>query len=1102
MWDENKSKDELILVIRELQQENNFLKKSVDKYITDQQIAAKIFQDMIDKNPMSIQILDMEGYTIQVNTAHTKLFGIVPPPHYSIFSDAQLLKSGFGVLFEKITNGEVVQFPNSYYNAHEVDSSFPDKTLCLKVIGFTLDDTNGKPEKIILIHDNITQHKLAEVKLNESKKMLELVMDSIPQFIFWKDRNSVYLGCNENFAHVAGLKSVVEIAGKTDYELVWKKEEADFFVECDRRVMNSGIAEYHIIEPQLQADGKQAWLDTNKVPIFDESGAVIGILGTYEDITERKQTEAALKKSEERFALVIAASEQGIWDWNVETNEVYYSPQWKNQIGYSDHELKNEFDTWIEHLHPDDKETFISTFQSFNNHAAEHFFLEFRFRHKDGSYRWIHNKASSVRNSQGKVIRIFGTHIDVTEQKRSELIIQEKTEKIEAQNKEYLQLNEELLKTNTELKFAKQKAEESELQFRKLFENAADAIFIAEQETGTIVDANQAAEKLLQMPHNKIIGLNQAKLHPLEIEKFSKDSFRQQQIEATGSKFTNPIENKVVRADGTLVPVEILASEVFYKGKECLMGTFRDITERKRAEYELLLAKEAAEAINANVTAIIEGTTSSIWAFDRNYNIIYINQLFQQEFYDTFGVKLEPGVSLIEALPETIRPFWKPRYDRVLANEQFVIEDAIDTGSGITYIQVWFNPIVKNGKVIGGSCFGSNITSRKLEELELLNAKERAEESDRLKTAFLQNMSHEIRTPMNAIMGFSSLLPENYDNLENLEKFSGIINQRCSDLLDIINDILDISKIESGQLEVNIEECALSDLFSELNFFFTEHQIRLGNQHINFNLVNNTGQVNLAFMTDKVKLKQILINLIGNAFKFTTSGSIVCGCRLENNQLIFQVSDTGIGIPHDKFEHIFERFTQLNQRTIKNNSGTGLGLSIVKGLTALLGGKIWLQSELGKGTTFYFSIDYNKSTKLIDEKVVFFDTKNYRFSNKTILIVEDDIYNSAYLKEILAHTGSTIITTEYGKEAVKIANSQTIDMVLMDISLPDMNGYEATRIIKQSNQQIIIIAQTAYAGEDERQKAIDSGCIDYISKPTRRELLLTMMSKYLTANKR
>jgi PAS domain S-box-containing protein len=380
---------------------------------------------------------------------------------------------------------------------------------------------------------------------------------------------------------------------------------------------------------------------------------------------------------------------------------------------------------------------------------------------------------------------------------------------------------------------------------------------------------------------------------------------------------------------------------------------------------------------------------------------------------------------------------------------------------------------------------------------ELILAKEHAEESDRLKTAFLQNVSHEIRTPMNAIMGFSDLLVENYGNKSKLEKFSDIINQRCSDLLEIINELLDISKIESGQLALNIEDCDINELFDELNIFFKEHQKRIGKQHINFSLQAQGNESCSIIQTDKVKLKQILINLIGNAFKFTENGSIECGCKKENNQLIFNVTDTGIGIPSDKHETIFERFTQLRNPSVKNYSGTGLGLSIAKALTILLGGKIWLESEADKGTTFYFSIKYIKSKSLQNKPKSFIRNQEFNFSNKTILIVEDDIYNAQYLKEILANNGFIIIIAEFGIDAIQIAKNQLIDMILMDIRLPDINGYEATQIIRQSNPQIKIIAQTAYATQGEREKAIDAGCIDCISKPTKKETLIKMITKHL-----
>jgi PAS domain S-box-containing protein len=390
-----------------------------------------------------------------------------------------------------------------------------------------------------------------------------------------------------------------------------------------------------------------------------------------------------------------------------------------------------------------------------------------------------------------------------------------------------------------------------------------------------------------------------------------------------------------------------------------------------------------------------------------------------------------------------------------------------------------------------------DITKRKRTEEALIEAKKQAEESDRLKSAFLQNMSHEIRTPMNAIMGFSSLLTEYYNDKPKLEQFSEIIHQRSNDLLEIINDILDISKIESGQLSINKEECNIHGLFNELTVFFQEHQKRIGKQHIGFNLHVFCKPSEYTIITDKVKLRQIFINLIGNAFKFTNSGTIEGGCKLEKNgDLLFFVSDTGIGIPLDKQGAIFERFIQLNNNSNIIYGGTGLGLSIVKGLIDLLNGRIWLNSEPGKGTTFYFTFPFLEASSKT-EKVVATNTISYDFTHKTILIVEDDQFNTLYIKALLNDTGLKIIHTRLGSEAVGIAVSQSPDLILMDIRLPDINGYEATKQIRLEKPDIKIIAQTAYASFNDKQLAMEAGCNDYISKPLKRELLLEMINRYL-----
>ncbi|WP_461638364.1 ATP-binding protein [Labilibaculum euxinus] len=383
---------------------------------------------------------------------------------------------------------------------------------------------------------------------------------------------------------------------------------------------------------------------------------------------------------------------------------------------------------------------------------------------------------------------------------------------------------------------------------------------------------------------------------------------------------------------------------------------------------------------------------------------------------------------------------------------------------------------------------------------ELILTKRKAVESDRLKTIFLQNINHEIRTPMNAIMGFSALLPEQFSDKECIEKYSKIIMQRCNDLLSIVNDIMDISQIETEQIHFNIEECNLNTTLVEIRALFRKEQVRQKKQHINLILTSSTTK-NKTFITDKEKLKQIAANLISNALKFTDRGEINITLKIDDHKnIILQVSDTGIGIPTSEFKNIFERFTQVEQDENRVFSGIGLGLSIVKGLTNSLSGIIHLDSELGKGSTFTITLPQNSNHNNTNSNSGSKQTKQvYNFSGKNILIVEDDEPNAQYLKEIFNKTSAKIIHTGKGEDAVQIALSHCIDVVLMDIRLPDISGYQATRQIRKNDQDVLIIAQTAHASSQDKKQAFDSGCNVYLCKPVKAKKLLELVNEHLSA---
>ena len=382
----------------------------------------------------------------------------------------------------------------------------------------------------------------------------------------------------------------------------------------------------------------------------------------------------------------------------------------------------------------------------------------------------------------------------------------------------------------------------------------------------------------------------------------------------------------------------------------------------------------------------------------------------------------------------------------------------------------------------------------------LITAKEKAEENDKLKSAFLANMSHELRTPMNAIIGFSDFLTKPDITDLKRERFTKLIQKRSYDLLQIIEDILDISKIEVGQLKFCESEFSLSELLCEIYDFYI-HKIKTdeSKNSIELKLTLPDEFKQTIIRTDNQRLKQILNNLLDNAIKFTNAGTINFGVNLQIDATVtFYVSDTGIGIPANKQEIIFDRFRQAEDAlTAKQYGGTGLGLSIVKGIVNQFHGRIWLESIVDKGTTFFFTIPFIQKESIPEAIVEPKSNLKPFWKNKTVLIVEDDEANTEYLKEVLSDTGLRLLNVYNGKQTLQtIEDNSNIDLILMDIQLPDTNGLNLTKIIRKSNPKIKIIAQTAYATSFDMQECIEAGCHDYISKPIKQSNLFSVIGRY------
>ncbi|HNP33461.1 MAG TPA: ATP-binding protein [Flavobacterium sp.] len=400
------------------------------------------------------------------------------------------------------------------------------------------------------------------------------------------------------------------------------------------------------------------------------------------------------------------------------------------------------------------------------------------------------------------------------------------------------------------------------------------------------------------------------------------------------------------------------------------------------------------------------------------------------------------------------------------------------------------------------SYIGALFEENNNQKVELINARIKAEESDRLKSSFLANLSHEIRTPMNAINGFTELIINTKISENEKLEYLNVIEKSGKNLVGIIDDLIEMSKIDSNQLVPNLTIVNLDSLVGEL---YETVKVTIQNKDIDFKLIQPKSPAQFNIITDDIKLKQVIINLLTNALKFTEKGSVTFGFEVdEKNELIhFTVKDTGLGIDEDNHKNIFDRFKRVDSDISIKVGGLGLGLAISKAYVDLLGGTISLESKIGEGSTFYFSIplQYSKVEHISVKPINNVETA--KTEEETILIAEDDNINFLLFQKMMQNKNYKIIRAVNGQETVDIClNNPNIDMVLMDIKMPIMNGFEAFEQIKPIRPALPIIAQTAYSSSDDKIKIEEAGFTDYITKPLNRERLFELIDIYLNKDKR
>ncbi|OQX80821.1 MAG: hypothetical protein B6D64_02740 [Bacteroidetes bacterium 4484_276] len=937
-------------------------------------------------------------------------------------------------------------------------------------------DTNGKIIGIVGFAEDITERKQAENVLHQYKHIVSSSTDMLALL----DKQYTYLAANKAYCDAFNLISE-ELIGNTVTNVFGEEFFNTVIKPNANRCMRGEEVNYRnwFDFPAY----KRRYMDITYYPYYNEDYKIMGFVVNGRNITVRRQAEEALLKSEEKMSSIFRVAPTGI---GVVKDRVIIevNPRICEITGYSKNELLGKN---ARVLYPT-KEEYENVGTEIYRQIAESGTgtVETRWLKKNGSILNILLSSTPI-NIDNYSTGITFTALDITERK---------------------QAKKELTKLSTAVK-------------------QSPSVILITNTKGDLEYVNPKFTELTGYTFEEAKGQNPRFLKSVELtDEMYKELWK---TISSGKEWRGEFHNK--KKNGELFWESASISPIFDGHGKIInyVKVAEDITERKRIEQIQKIIHNISNATNTSLNIdefikFIKEELGTIIDTKNFYVTLYddktktVSLLYHHDQKDKLE-KFPQGKTLTNYVIKTKKP--------LLATK--AVKDKLVKSGEVELLgndsKVWLGmPLMIKEKVIGAFAVQSytdekvfdktdiqvleiisnqisiSIERKKAGE-DLKSALGKAQESDRLKSAFLTNMSHEIRTPMNGILGFTSLLKEPHLTGDQQNSYIEIIQKSGNRMLNTVNDIIDVSKIEAGQVEVVKSEVSVNEILNEQYAFFVSEAQSKGLELIYKPTLSDK---EATIVTDKHKLEGILTNLIKNAIKFTKEGNICFGYSLKKEKgfegLEFYVKDTGIGIPSDRINAIFNRFEQADIEDTQVFEGSGLGLTISKSYVEMLGGDINVTSEEGIGSTFVFSIPYTKqSTKESDTEGGENEIKQISLTNISAIVAEDDEVSRMFLEAILTDKFYKITYTKTGKETIdKFRENPETDIILMDLKMLDMSGYEATREIRKFNEDVVIIAQTAYGLSGDREKAIEAGCDDYIAKPINEELLFEKIMLHLS----